>query len=458
MTINDGSQKGNRVPVALSVAGSDPSGGAGIQQDLKVFQAIGVWGCAAVAGLTVQDGLEVEAVEPVAPKLVARQVEALLPRVRPRAVKTGMLCTAGVVDAVAEVLAGHRVENLVVDPVLRSTSGAELLSPEGLDALVSRLLPLAVLVTPNLPEAALLSGVDICGEEDMAEAARLIRERSGCAVLVKGGHGRGGEVVDLLLDEEGMFRFVHRRISLGGDVHGTGCAFSAATAAFLAKGCGLRDAVESAVKFIDTALAASFRPGSGAGVVNSLAWQERDSEKFRVLQALEAAWRRLSSARGAGRLIPEIQSNLGYALRGAGSVEEVAAFPGRIVRLGEGVARLSCPEFGASSHVARIILTASKFDPSVRSAMAVRYEEGFLAKGRALGLSVGSFSRSEEPREVREREGSSLVWGVEEAILSAGRMPDLIFDQGGHGKEPVIRVLGQDPLEVVDKALSLLEP
>jgi len=454
MTINDAVKKVNTPPLVISIAGSDPTGGAGVQQDLKVFQTLGVWGCGVITALTVQDTIGVNRVVQVSPDVVEAQLEGIFSKARPVAIKTGMLHDPGVVAAVVRVLARERVKNLVVDPVIRSSSGAQLLSESGVQAMLKELFPLAALITPNIPEAEALSGVTIQGQDGAVDAAMKISAQSGAAVLLKGGHGEGDTVVDLLVDGGEVVEFPHRRIPSMANIHGTGCALSAAVVSFLALGEELKGAVSKAIEFMELGIGSAFSFGSGSGIVNSLAWQERENGRYRVILALEEAWRRLSRAR-AGRLIPEIQSNLGYSLPGAVSVHDVAAFPGRIVRMKDGVARLACPEFGASSHVARIILTAASFDPMVRSAMNIRFDQSFLQKAGERGLLVSTFSRSEEPREVKEREGSTLVWGVKEAIKQAGRVPDLIYDHGDIGKEPGIRVLGMDPVEVVEKALSL---
>jgi hydroxymethylpyrimidine/phosphomethylpyrimidine kinase len=173
-----------------------------------------------------------------------------------------------------------------------------------------------------------------------------------------------------------------------------------------------------------------------------------------VLQSLKKAFRRVQENK-LGHLFPEVQSNLGYGLSMARGPEDVAAFPGRFVRLGKEVARVSDPEFGASQHIAKIILTAMRYHPEMRSAMNVRLEEEILARARKAGLSLGHFSRGNEPGWVKRREGSSLSWGVDQVLRKTRKFPDLIFDRGDVGKEPMIRVLGRDPEEVVDKVLKL---
>ncbi len=239
-----------------TIAGSDPTGGAGLQGDLKTFAAHGVRGTAVVSALTVQGARGVSRVEAVAPDLVAEQLRVVLEEVRPRALKTGMLWDGPTIRAVASLLEAAPRAPLVVDPVLAASAGGDLLRPEALPALLEALLPLATVITPNLPEAARLLGRATIapGEEDDAARALL---RLGCrAVLLKGGHGVGPEAVDVLATPSGVQRFALRRLP-GADPHGTGCALSAALAARLGLGRPLEVAVAGAKAYVHRALVAA---------------------------------------------------------------------------------------------------------------------------------------------------------------------------------------------------------
>ena len=258
-------------PRALTIAGSDSGGGAGIQADLKTFAAHGVYGTSAITAITAQNTREVRAVEEVSPQLVAAQIDAVLDDVGADAVKIGMLSSAAIVRAVASRLAHHRPAHVVLDPVMVAKSGDPLLQDDAVEALREELLPLATLVTPNLPEAERLTDLTIGDDprgEALLEAARALAER-GPAVLVKGGHGRGDEVLDLLFDSAGPRRFVHPRIDTT-STHGTGCTLSSAIAARLAAGEALREAVRGAIDYLYGAIAAAYPVGSGHGPVHHL--------------------------------------------------------------------------------------------------------------------------------------------------------------------------------------------
>lgn len=249
-----------KVPVALTIAGSDSGGGAGIQADLRTFAALGVHGATAIACLTAQNPARVLDVEPCRARILRRQLEAVFQEIRPSAIKTGMLLSPENIRVVSNFLKNKRIP-LVVDPVMVSTSGTSLLRPGALKVLKEILLPLATLVTPNLSEAEILSGCKITRIEDMDAAARKIHSQFGCAVLVKGGHLRGARrATDIFFD--GKFRLaLSAPFVKGVRTHGTGCVYSAAICAELALGRDLRTACGDGKRFITRAIQKSYRIG-----------------------------------------------------------------------------------------------------------------------------------------------------------------------------------------------------
>ncbi len=257
-------------PTVLSVAGSDPSGGAGIQADLKTFSALGVYGAAVLTALTAQNTRGVTGVHGVPAAFVADQLDAVLDDLDVRAVKTGMLWSADVVTAVVDVLGRHQVPELVVDPVMVATSGDRLVDEGTVEAIRDLLVPMATVVTPNLPEAAALAGAPVpAGEEEMAAVGAALRGTGARAVLVKGGHLSGAEAVDVLVDKDGVLRLAAPRVRTN-NTHGTGCTLSSAIAARLTLGDALRPAVTAAKDYLTGALRASteLQVGAGAGPVH----------------------------------------------------------------------------------------------------------------------------------------------------------------------------------------------
>jgi hydroxymethylpyrimidine/phosphomethylpyrimidine kinase len=258
-----------QLPVALTIAGSDSGGGAGIQADLKTFAGFGVHGTSAITCITAQNPKGVYGIQACSAEIVRRQIEAVFDELPPAAVKTGMLYSAPIIRTVAKSLRRHRGVPLVVDPVMVSTSGAQLLKPAAVRALCAQLLPLATVVTPNLDEAEILVGEKLRSVPDLRAAARELHRRFGCAALVKGGHLRGlREAVDIFYDGRQEL-LLSAPFVRGVSTHGTGCTYSAAIAGYLARGCRLTKAVEQAKEYITQAIART-QTAAGNSILNWL--------------------------------------------------------------------------------------------------------------------------------------------------------------------------------------------
>lgn len=255
------------IPIALTIAGSDSGGGAGIQADLKTFHAFGAFGTSAITALTAQNTRGVQGVHAVPPEFVRAQIDAVTSDLPPAATKTGMLATEAIVEVVAHSVEAFGLPHLIVDPVMVASSGDRLLDAGAERAILERLVPLATLVTPNLDEAALLVGEPVDDVDAMERAARMLVARGARAALIKGGHLAGGEVVDVLFDGSSLAHWRRARIATHGG-HGTGCTLSAAIAAGLAHGRGLHAAIEDALDFVHRAIAQSPNLGSGTAPLN----------------------------------------------------------------------------------------------------------------------------------------------------------------------------------------------
>lgn len=447
-----------RIPVAMTIAGSDSGGGAGIQADLKTFAAIGVHGTAAVTSVTAQNTYEVTKIYDLPGEMVYEQIRVVHEDMGIDAAKTGMLSNSEIIRYVAEAARDFGIK-LVIDPVMVAKSGAKLLKDEAMESLRRELVPLALVVTPNAPEAEVLAGIEVRSLDNAREAAKRIHEIYGVpVVVVKGGHLRGDEVVDVLFYGGEIHEFKSRR-SPEGCFHGAGCSYSAAIAAYLAKGYGVVQAVRSAKEFIDRAIENGVKVGKGHCPVNPISALEEDAERYRVLKRVGESVELLLKQRDKLiRYVPEVGINVVEALCPpyARSITDVAGVRGRIVRAGVELVRVGDICFGCSSHLARLVLAIMKGFPSIRGAVNVRYAPEIIERARALGYRVVFVNRAEEPGPMREVEGGSMGW-IALRALEAGVAPDVIYDIGDVGKEAMARILGETSLDAVGKLIKLIE-
>ncbi|MEO3994037.1 MAG: bifunctional hydroxymethylpyrimidine kinase/phosphomethylpyrimidine kinase [Desulfurococcaceae archaeon TW002] len=445
--------------VAITIAGSDSGGGAGIEADLKTFASLGVHGTVAITSVTAQNTYEVTAIHDIPPEVVYEQVKVVAEDMGIDAGKTGMLSNSNIIRFVARAVKEFSFP-LVVDPVMVAKSGARLLREDAVEALKRELLPQAKVVTPNKAEAEVLSGIEIKNLEDSKLAAKKIYEEYSCeAVVVKGGHLGGSEAVDTLYWDGKYYVLSAPRIS-GVGTHGTGCVFSAAIAAYLAKGLSILDAVTKAKEFVTRAIEFGVPVGKGHSPVNPVAWLEIPAQKYSTLLSIEEALEKLlRNSEKVREAVPEVGMNLVESIPAhyVRNPNDVAGIMGRIVRYGSSIKAVGPVRFGASSHLARLVIEVLKRNPDVRAAINLRYDEKYVKKATELGYLVVRVDRLKEPEESKKVEGSSLKWIVGEALKQYGeKVPDIIYDTGDVGKEAMIRILGKNATEVVEKLLRIL--
>lgn len=250
----------------LTIAGSDSSGGAGIQADIKTMISNGVYAMSAITALTAQNTTGVSAIMEVTPEFLEEQIKMIVTDIMPDAVKTGMVASVRLIEVIADSIIKYKLKNIVVDPVMVSTSGSKLITDDAINTLKEKLLPLATLITPNIPEAEILCGFSIKSKDDMEKAAKDIFKKYGCAVLLKGGHNLN-DANDFLLSKDEEIWFKGKRIE-NSNTHGTGCTLSSAIASNLAKGNSLKEAIKNAKEYISGALRSNLDLGKGIGPIN----------------------------------------------------------------------------------------------------------------------------------------------------------------------------------------------
>jgi hydroxymethylpyrimidine/phosphomethylpyrimidine kinase len=433
---------------ALAIGGSDSSGGAGIQADLKAMSSLGVHGATVITCVTAQNTKGVQGIYPLEPEQVAAQFDSVAMDLQPPVAKTGLLCTATILKVITAKISEYGIRT-VVDPVMVSTTGYRLTHPHFPEALREHLIPEAFLLTPNLDEASTLLGWKVTNLEDMKKAAVELKDLGAKNVLIKGGHLEGDQAIDVLYADRQFKLFKAKKLPL--ELHGTGCVLSAFITAFLALGKDLQNAVRQAKLLMTENIRHGYDIGFGIEVVDTHAHLFNAADKYRIVQEV----RRTAAALERTliyELVPEVGINIGYALPHPSDRYDICALEGRIFRSGDRIIAAGIPEFGASTHIANVILTASAHDHRIRSAMNIAYSKRIVDACSILTYKVGTFDRSDEPKGVR-----TMEWGTNKAIEALGAVPDVIYDLGGHGKEPMIRVLGNNPREVLSKLRTMIE-
>ena len=444
-----------KIPVAITIAGSDSGGGAGIQADLKTFAALGVHGTTAITSITAQNTYSVKAIEDLKPEIIREQVRTVAEDFGIDAGKTGMLHTEKIIEAVASEVSKYKFP-LVVDPVMVAKSGALLLKPEATKALKNHLLPLATVLTPNKFEAEKLSNTKINNLKKAEIAAKKISEMGPKAVVIKGGHLEGTEATDILYYDGKIRKFTSPRVDAK-TTHGTGCSFSAAIAAGLAKKLDIPTAVENAKKFVTLSIKFGLKVGKGYGPVNPMATLYREASKYSVLQNLEKARVLLEANSEVARLVPEVGMNIAMAIPYPESTEDVAAIEGRIVKTVEGVKAVGNPKFGCSRHLAKYLLEIVRHNEQKRAAVNLKFSDEILKAFKKHKMTISFYDRTKEPEEIKNVEGMTVPWGVKEAIKKIGKAPDVIYHRGDIGKEPMIVVFGESAYGLAELVVKIAE-
>lgn len=438
---------------ALTIGGSDPSSGAGIQADLKAFSVIGVHGCSAITCVTAQNTQKLHGIYEIPLEHIEKQLDTIMEDIKIDACKTGMLYSPKIVELIAEKLSNAEFP-LIVDPVLSATVGGELHVQGFISALTEHIIPNATVVTPNIPEAeaivkSLNKGFTLKTLEDMKLACEIIHDLGCRYVFIKGGHLEQDNVLDTLFNGKDFRIYMSKRMKK--QIHGTGCTHSALITALMAEGNGVEDAIESAKYLISDAIIHSQSVGKGLDIANlsqvSYSYGDHDPMTLEIEVACAELKRILPLP-----WVPEVGINIGYAKPGSKSINDVYALEGRIMRAGDRIICLGKAKLGVSRHISKIILTCMAFDQSVRSAMNIKYVAEIVEICEKIGLKVGYFDRKKEPESV-----STMEWGTEKVIKNLGFVPDIIYDFGGEGKEAMIRILGKDPGDLLKKLASITE-
>lgn len=447
-------------PVTLTIAGSDSGGGAGIQADLKTMEACGAFGTSVITALTAQNTLGVDSSFVVPTEEIEAQLDAVLADFDVAGVKTGMLATADVIEVVSEYAQALDCP-LVVDPVMVATSGDRLLDEEAADA-YEDLISEATLVTPNTDEAAVLTGIEPTNESEAREAGERLLDIGVDGALITGGHLPTDEVLDSLLTDQSVETYRHSRIETDA-THGSGCTLSSAITARLASNTNENEptheddlfaAVEYATTFMQRTIRYHHDVGDGPGAVHHLAALREQAARQPVQESIESLVGAFVE-QNVRPLVPEVGMNVVGATSYAETADEIAAVEGRITKTIDGIHPNRGVRFGASSHMARFLLSLREHDPSIRFAVNCRFADDIERALASSSWTVGEYDRDEEP--TPDEENSTMGWGAQRAFESVEGTPTAVIDRGDLGKEPIVKLLATDQQQLYDRTITLLD-
>ncbi|MGI0082266.1 MAG: bifunctional hydroxymethylpyrimidine kinase/phosphomethylpyrimidine kinase [Nitrosopumilaceae archaeon] len=430
----------------LSIAGSDPSSGAGIQGDLKTYSALGVYGLTVVTAITSQNTTRFSKVEEVSADSIKSQLDSVLSDFKIDAIKIGMVYSSSIIKAIYSRLKKTKFP-IVLDPIFESTTGGILLKKDAFSDFKKTLIPLAFVITPNVLEAERLASMKIRSRNEARQAATKIQQMGAKNVVIKGGHLRGNIVTDFVLEGSKFYEFSGKRIL--NINHGGGCNFSAALTVSLAKGNSVKESVRFAKDYAVESIKNSQKIGKGITI-------SKASYADQIEKNLADAIASFSNLKNVYKVIPECQTNFVFSKSNPKSLSDILGVSGRIVKDDKSVVMVGSLKYGGSKHVASAVLQVAKKFPDIRSALNIKYDEKLIRKAKEKKFAILSYDRSKEPYKTKINEGATISWGIMDAIKNAKSQPDLIFHKGDVGKEPMILIFGNKPKDVLAKLNKII--
>ena len=417
----------------LSIGGSDSSSGAGIQSDIKTFSNHNVYGFTAVTAITSQNTRKVTSIEPVSTKSLRAQLDSILSDFHIDAIKIGMVYNSQIIKVVYSELRNIKVP-IVVDPIIKSTTGTMLLKKSALRDYKKMVIPLADVITPNKYEAKVLSGTS-----NTNKSAKKIQAMGAKCVIITGATSSNSQISDFVLEENKEYVISGKKIPIRN--HGSGCNYSASIAVSLAKGNTIHYAVKAAKDYVYQSIKNSKNIGKGVHITHKNTSNE--------MRKLSDSINHFKQIKNIYKVIPECQTNFVFAKKNPKIIKDVLGISGRLVKSGKEVVTAGEIVYGGSQHVGTAVIQVNKKFSEVRSGINIKYDPKIIAKAKKSKFTVLSYDRSKEPKKSKQKENSSISWGISNTINA--KSPDIIYHKGDVGKEPMILIFGNNPDDVIRK-------
>ena len=421
----------------LSIGGSDPSSGAGIQSDIKTFENHGVYGLTVITAITSQNTKKISKILPISSGIIKSQLESVLNDFKIDAIKIGMLYNKSIIKIVHSVIKKQKCP-IVVDPIIESTTKTILLKKSAIKDYKKMIIPLATIITPNKQEAKILAGTS-----DIQEAAKKIQRLGAKNVIITGYNESKKVIEDFVLESGKEYILKGKKIEIIN--HGSGCNYSASIASSLALKKSIHDVAQHAKEYVFQSIKNSKKVGKGVNVTYK--------KISKIQKELSNSIIDFQNIKNSSKLIPECQTNFVFSKIKPKKINNVLGVSGRLVKAGNKIIQAGELTYGGSQHVATAVIEVSKKFPEIRSAINIKYEPSLITKAKKQGMKVISYDREKESKNSKQKENSSISWGISSCLKST--KPDIIYHKGDMGKEPMIIILGTNPEQVVKKILLI---
>ena len=421
----------------LSIGGSDPSSGAGIQSDIKTFENHGVYGLTVITAITSQNTKKISKILPISSKIIKSQLESVLNDFKIDAIKIGMLYDKSIIKIVYSVIKKQKCP-IVVDPIIESTTKTILLKKSAIKDYKKMIIPLATIITPNKQEAKILAGTS-----SIQEAAKKIQRLGAKNVIITGYNESKKVIEDFVLESGKEYILKGKKIEIIN--HGSGCNYSASIASSLALKKSIHDAAQHAKEYVFQSIKNSKKVGKGVNVTYK--------KISKIQKELSNSIIDFQNIKNSSKLIPECQTNFVFSEIKPKKINNVLGVSGRLVKAGDKIIQAGELTYGGSQHVATAVIKVSKKFPEIRSAINIKYEPSLITKAKKQGMKVISYDREKESKNSKQKENSSISWGISSCLKST--KPDIIYHKGDIGKESMIIIFGTNPEQVVKKILLI---
>ena len=429
----------------LSIGGSDPSSGAGIQSDIKTFSTLDVHGLTIITAITGQNTTNFGMVEPVSKKMLQNQWETIISDFKIDGIKIGMVYNSEIIKTLYQNLKKLKIP-IIVDPVIKSTTGGMLIKKSAISDFKKFIIPLATVITPNRFEAEILTKTKINSKNTPEKIAKMIQKMGAKNVVITGIEIKNKKVSDFVLEKNKKYYIIDEKISKVN--RGSGCIHSAAVLYSIVKNKNIKKSLEFAKKITLNSIKNSKKIGKGIEITNV---DKQDELKIKLLNSINE----FTKIKKIYQNIPECQTNFVYSKQKPKSINEILGISGRIVKAGEKVIMAGNLSYGGSKHVATALLSINKKYSKIQSAINLKYRKETITKIKKLKLTTYDYDRNQEPKNVKNK-GSTIEWGMKNAIKNSKNPPDIVYHKGDFGKEPMIIVFGETPDTVIKKILKII--